>query len=619
MKLFYPFIFCLVSPFLYALPATEPDYITIHHSKTHYKINALDDVEESVWKNYTIHHEKGLKEATLILPYDKQSKITEAEIMVKNKFGMITKYKLRDFTDQVMQDGYSIFSDNRLKYLKIEASGFPMNIDFRYTIKYNNTLGLGRWMPQEGYHYRLEHAELTVQSEIPDLVSYKEVNFRGARQVESKSLAWVTDTLEAIQDEDFDTPMEEKFSMVLLATNQIEFEGHRGDLGDWNQYGKWVNGLIRDRDQLPPEDQLKINALVKATDSPKSKINTLYKYLQENTRYVSIQLGIGGFQPMAASEVAKAGYGDCKALSNYMRALLKHVGINSYYTEIGSGSRKINHTDFSSLYQTNHVILTVPGPEDTLFLECTNQYFPPGYLGNANSDRYALMACPEGGRLIRTPVYDESSNTLTSHSELRLDAFGHGASFTTARYGGLFYETYADYDLKGEKEKKEQLLENRKGMDYALDSFSYYFDYASVPRIAFNEYAHIKKYASVSGIRMFIPLQLIHELAPDLIPGKSRINDIVIPFGFSQKDTLSIVIPSAYEIESLPKPFTIKSAFGELDFNATVMDRTVQIRLHFTLLKTRRSKEAYTEFSDLLSKASRVRQSKIVIKKIEKP
>ncbi len=619
MKLYSPLFFCLVSSCLFALPATEPDYITIHHSKTHYKINALDDMEESVWKNYTIHHEKGLKEATLILPYDKQSKITDAELIVKNKFGMITKYKLRDFTDQVMQDGYSIFSDNRLKYLKIEVPGFPLNVDFRYTIKYKSTLGLGRWMPQEGYHYRLEHAELTVQSEIPDLVSYKELNFKGTRRVESKSLAWVMDTLEAIQDEAYDTPIEEKFSMVLLASNQIEFEGHRGDLGNWNQYGKWVNSLITDRDQLPLQDQLKINALVNATDSPKSKINILYKYLQENTRYVSIQLGIGGFQPMAASEVAKAGYGDCKALSNYMRALLKHVGINSYYTEIGAGSRKINHTDFTSLYQTNHVILTVPGPEDTLFLECTNQYFPPGYLGNDNSDRFALMACPEGGRLIQTPVYDERSNTLTSHSELRLDAFGHATSFITKRYGGVFYEEYADYEIKGEKEKKEQLLENRNGMEYSLDSFSYHFDYSSVPLIAFNEYGHIKKYASVSGIRMFIPLQLIHGLTPEVIPGKSRLNDIVIPFGISQKDTLSIVIPSAYEMESLPKPFTIKSAFGELDFNATVIERTVQIIIHYTLLKTRRPKEAYTEFSDLLSKASRVRQSKIVIRKIEKP
>ncbi len=619
MKSFYLLFLCFVSAGLYALQAAEPDYITIHQSKTHYKINDLDDMEETVWKNFTIHHEKGMQEATLILPYDKNSKIMEAELQVKNRLGIVTKFKLRDFTDQVMQDGYSIFSDNRLKYFRVEASGFPLNLDFRYTIKYKNTLGLGRWMPQEGYHNRLEHAELTVESEIPDLVSFKELNFKGTRQIESKILTWVMDTMGSVQDEAYDTPIEEKFSMVLLASNLIEFEGHTGNLGNWGLYGQWVNSLIRDRDLLTPEDQIKINALVKSSDSPKSKINTIYKYLQQNTRYVSIQLGIGGFQPMAAAEVAKAGYGDCKALSNYMKSLLKSVGINAYYTEIGSGSRKINHTDFTSLYQTNHVILTVPGPEDTLFLECTNQYFPPGYLGNDNSDRYALMACPEGGRLIQTPVYDERSNILTSHSEVILDAFGHASSSIAKRYAGVFYEEYADYDIRGEKEKKEQLLENRKGMEYSIDSFNYSFDYSSIPLIAFNEYAYIKKYASVSGIRMFIPLQLIHGLTPEVLPGKTRLNDIVIPIGIAQKDTLSILIPSAYEIESMPKPFSIKTDFGELDFKSTFIDRTVQIIVHYTLFKTRRPKESYNEFSDLLTKASRVRQSKIVIKKIERP
>lgn len=602
------------------LSASDSEYITIHQSKTFYKILALDDMEETVWKNYTIHNEKGDHAALLILSYDKASKVLDAEVEVKNNLGQLKKYKLRDFEDRAMNDGYSIFSDNRMKFLNITTSTYPIHLDFRYTIKHKNTLGLKRWIPQEGYHIKLESAELLVQTQIPGLVTFKELNFKGTRTINDKSLHWLVDTMVSLEDEVFDTPMEDKFNMVLLSANRIKFDGHQGELGNWYQYGQWVNSLIKERDVLTPEDQSRINLLVPTDATPRSKINTLYKYLQQNTRYVSVQLGIGGFQPMAASEVAKAGYGDCKALSNYMKALLKSVGIPAYYTEIGSGSRKINHADFTSFYQTNHVILTVPGPQDTLFLECTHPYFPPGYVGNDNSDRFALMADVDGGRLIRTPVYTEQHNVLSSHAQIRLDGQGHGTSKITTQYGGAFYEPFADFEIKGVKEKREELIKTHPGIDFTLDSFDHRFDFTGIPAIVLNEHAYIKKYASISGTRMFIPFSLMHPLTQDLLPNKSRLNEIVIPIGITQKDTLSILIPSGYEMESIPKPISIKTPFGELESHTTVIERTIQTCTTFILFKSRNPKESYAEFSDLLAKAFRVRQSKLVIKKsIEKP
>ena len=67
--------------------------------------------------------------------------------------------------------------------------------------------------------------------------------------------------------------------------------------------------------------------------------------MQNNTRYISIQLGIGGWRPFEAAYVASKGYGDCKALSNYMYSLLKEAGILSYYTLVkaGAGEEDINY------------------------------------------------------------------------------------------------------------------------------------------------------------------------------------------------------------------------------------------------------------------------------------
>lgn len=118
----------------------------------------------------------------------------------------------------------------------------------------------------------------------------------------------------------------------------------------------------------------------KATDF--EKIDTLYKYLQRNYRYVSVQLGIGGRMPKSATEVYENKFGECKRLSNLMKAMLKEAGITAQYSKVRVGREEDDiMVDFPA-QQFNHIILRVPLSEEVLWLECTSKYLPTGYLGD---------------------------------------------------------------------------------------------------------------------------------------------------------------------------------------------------------------------------------------------
>ena len=126
-----------------------------------------------------------------------------------------------------------------------------------------------------------------------------------------------------------------------------------------------------------------------------------------------------------AETVDRLGYGDCKALSNYTRSLLDAVGVKSYYALVTAGENLEEMTESFPSNRFNHAILYVPLANDTLWLECTNQHLPFGYIGGFTDDRKALIITDDGGKLLHTTVYTAANNRLERTTEISLDPLGN--------------------------------------------------------------------------------------------------------------------------------------------------------------------------------------------------
>ena len=63
--------------------------------------------------------------------------------------------------------------------------------------------------------------------------------------------------------------------------------------------------LKSNRDALPANIKQKVHELTDHVNNTNEKIKLLYEYTQQNTRYISIQLGVGGWQPFDAKFVAE--------------------------------------------------------------------------------------------------------------------------------------------------------------------------------------------------------------------------------------------------------------------------------------------------------------------------
>lgn len=359
--------------------------------------------------------------------------------------------------------------------------------------------------------------------------------------------------------------------------------------------------------------ELKQKALHCSSD--REKVQLVHDILASSTRYVSVQLGVGGMQPTQASEVHRTGYGDCKALTNYARAMLAELGIESNYVVINTVRENITK-DFVNGAQFNHAILQVPLPGDTLWVECTNPMLPLGYLHDGIAGHEALVVTDSGGAVCRLPAYADSLNVRLSR--MRLTLADNGGVVATVRHGcrAAQYESPKFFSRLSEVEKRDFLrsyLEmpnadvSGTGIEEAKDNEPVFAVKCSVASNC---------YGSRSGNRFFIPLNPFKSTV-SLPEEEERHSDIVIKSGGVYLDSVEFVLPEGFEVESLAQPVDVSTPFGSVNLNVVQDSNSVFVVQRLSLYKGRYPKNMYGALRLFVKLLSGTSNSKMVLRKVK--
>ncbi|MCS5623986.1 MAG: transglutaminase family protein, partial [Candidatus Marinimicrobia bacterium] len=345
--------------------------------------------------------------------------------------------------DVSVADGISIFNDNRAKRIDYTPSAYPYTIVFNLETVSTNTAFLPQWYPIEGYHLSTEQSSVKIINNSEIQLSYKETNLDSFKIEKKSEFYYEAKNIPAINYEAYSPSFTETVPYVKFALKQFSMESVEGENTDWSEFGKWINDkLIAGTQELPETVKLEILNLTADAKTPLEKAKIVYNYMQNKTRYISVQIGIGGWKPMLASDVDRLGYGDCKGLSNYTKALLDVVGVQSYYTIVyGDSDIRDIDTSFSSL-QGNHAILSIPDNNSYITLECTDQTVPFGYNANFTDDRDVLIVTPTGGQIVHTKAYETNDNSQVTHATVNLDNSGSIIAEINIKSKGTQYSKY---------------------------------------------------------------------------------------------------------------------------------------------------------------------------------
>ena len=406
----------------------------------------------------------------------------------------------------------------------------------------------------------------------------------------------------------------------------FEYAATSGSQKNWKESGAWLHGLMEGSDQVPQELTDKVNALINGIDDKKEIIRILYAFLRNNTRYVSIQLGIGGMKPFPVGDVYAKGYGDCKALSVYMHALLSIAGIDSQYMILDTG-RPTYMPGLYSVGQMDHAMLCVPMESDTLWIECTNPRYPLGYRHSSLAGHQVLLVSEDGGELVRVRNYPDSLRIRSERVEVELRADGAAKCRGQRRLLLDNVEPYIGFRAMDSKAQFNAVMSGNSfnPVHFNVTSVEDNFDGWAVmapgeeyvPEFRLGYEYEVRDYGKASGERIFMDMNpFAKRMHSDRT---SRVNDMEVDAGMTVADTVSVKLPQGYVPESLPASGIVESQFGRLvtevsyDEDASVVDLVQSL----TLYSGRFPKESYADYRTFARSVSRSYDGKIVL--VKKP
>ncbi len=378
-------------------------------------------------------------------------------------------------------------------------------------------------------------------------------------------------------------------------------------LQSWNDFGAWYTNLAQGRRDASPELKRKVLELTSAESTQLGKMRSLASFVQNDIRYVAIELGIGGYQPHTAAEVFSHRYGDCKDKATLLSAMLAEIGVKSYYVIINAMRGTVTAETPPNASSFNHAILAVelpagiddPSLEATatysrvgrvLFFDPTDWLTPFGSLRGALQANHALLVESDGGELVELPQLPASANGIARTAILTLDGQGTlRGDVREVRMGNR--AARQRWELRTAKADTDQIKPIEALLSASLPEgrvikASVLNLHAPEKPFEWQYSIEADHYARASGDLVLVRPRVIGSKAEKFLETpEKREHDIEFDEPERDVDTVEITLPPGYVVDQLPAPVDADTGFASYHSKTDVVGRTLRYVRQFEISK----------------------------------
>ncbi|BBE17118.1 hypothetical protein AQPE_1267 [Aquipluma nitroreducens] len=563
-----------------------------------------------------INNRAGDKYTNISIPYSKLEKVSAIEAWIEESNGNVVRnLKKSDISDRSAVSENSLYEDDFIKCFQLKHNIYPYKVTYTYQTICKNYIIISSWTPVIYDKIPTRNARLKIQ--FPKGFEYSKYStntsdFRKDSTEANIILEWAASYPNPIEPEIFSQPND--FKPSVLVTPVYFKYGVEGSSKDWISYGNWQYKLLQNLDVLPEEEKKTISELVKGITDKREIIKTLYHYLQDNTRYINISIGIGGLKPYPASYVALNKYGDCKALTNYMKAILNYVGIESFYTKVKASEQPQNILKSIAGPQFNHVVLAIPLMNDTIWLENTDNANPFDYMGSFTQNRDAFLVSKDKSKFVRIPALKSKDNQSSFKLDFDLSTTESSNVTIHSTFRGSGFEVFNQLHNEYNDDEKDKIFRSYLPFDnYEVIKWELVRENRDTAKIGLNVNLNLSKFLKPLGSDYY--LTLFPCRIPLFTVPSNRKLPVILPFPICNSDTLMYNIPVDYELKNKPDTFSLKTKYGNYELQLNIINGKIYAIKHFELYSASYSIAEYPDFYSFIKSVNEIDRMNLVLKR----
>lgn len=273
-----------------------------------------------------------------------------------------------------------VYTDQKVRRISLGGVAPGTIVDYSYTVETLKPVLPGDfqafWSVHTGTPVRRSRYVLDLPAGLAPRIRERNLNFaRQTREANGRRvMTWATREVPKLEAEPF-----------AADSNGVAMNISVSGTTEWADVGRWYAGLARDRYTLTPAIEARLAEVLSGARTRADSLRAVHRWVAQDFRYVSLSLGIGGYQPRTPAQVWETQYGDCKDKATLFIALARRMGMDAYPVLLSSSGGV--EVSMPSIYQFDHMIAAVARPEGGYtYLDLTAELtpygeIPPGYQG----------------------------------------------------------------------------------------------------------------------------------------------------------------------------------------------------------------------------------------------
>lgn len=391
---------------------------------------------------------------------------------------------------------------------------------------------------------------------------------------------------------------------------------HVSTFASWNDLGRWYWGFIKDQFDIDEETRRLALRIAGQAKTDAEKVQAVYDWVVQNTRYVALEFGVYGYKPHRAVQTLARGWGDCKDKATAIIVLLKNLGIDARFVALRTQLRGDLATNVASLAPFDHAIAYVPSLK--WYLDGTAEGSGSRELPVMDRGALGLQIWDGQAQLVRVTQEHQPADEVRRDISVQLESSGAALlEVRTGVQGSVAPEWRRRYEAEATRAERIVADLGHEFPGFALGGGGNAVATQGLDDIERDVTVSVRgrapNFARREGEVLSMSVTPESRLTPMYASLSERRYDVRLRGTPTRRDSFTVRIPAGYHVVAMPIDTSVDSKFGRFALRTETQPNKVIVRTSVELLTDRITPAEYAAFRKFCADVDRALEPRLRI------